>query len=170
MSISLQQHTTHIFMRWSEWEMWVIPKNSTFYTTQNVADSQREAAKFAAFFHHKVVMLSPAVFKLSPVDVTWSPCRCTTLLFVVSLSLVVVTYSPYSRAVPSQLQVDKRVTEISMSFRLIVVWQLPIVVRLSCYSRQGHKKWLHFLTTFALFLPPRYRISVVIRYERGITH
>ncbi len=58
---------------------------------------------FPAFFRHIVIMLSPAVVKLSPTVFTWSPCRCIT---IVVCCFVVITYSHYSRAVPSQPQAD----------------------------------------------------------------
>ncbi len=71
----------HVFMRWSEWEMWGLPGNSTFYTTPIVPASQLNDAKFSSpFFCRIVVMLllcchqqSPAVIMLSPAVVTWSP-------------------------------------------------------------------------------------------------
>ncbi len=88
---------------------------------------------------------------------------------------MVVTYSPYSRAVPSQLHCDYMATANFDMFprystlllrlsRQLLLGCLVIVAKVI----KKNKKLLHFMATFASFLLSHGRNSVVIWCERGI--
>ncbi len=56
----------------------------------------------------------------------------------------------------------------SLLLSLVCRLLLLLLGRLSCSSRPPPKKILHFVVTFAIFMPPRFRNSVASLCERGI--
>ncbi len=87
----MQQYTAHVFMRWSEWEMWGLPRNSTLYTISIVPVSHLETAKFSHLFppfrHYVVACKGETVARshyLVAVQMFYHCCLLLPLLLIVA--------------------------------------------------------------------------------------